>query len=123
MKKTAEEKTISVCPYCGTPLIFTFRWDYYEKFCLNCGRLGDCFWGEETKITPELEFKRKILDKIWKALYGKNRPLLPVSKAYRNVGCKKCENGELHPYHLTKTEKIKGRVAQKILKNLRGIFD
>jgi hypothetical protein len=116
------KEQISICENCGTPLIFTFRWAYKEKFCLNCGSLGDMFMGETVDLTPELKLKYKIVNKIWKALYGKNKPLLPLSQ-YKRKGCKKCEDGGNHNEHLNKKEIRNHKVAEKILKQLERVFN
>jgi hypothetical protein len=121
MKNTKEEKKIRVCEYCGSPLIFTFRWAYKEYFCMNCGALGDIFMGKDVVLTPELRLKKKIIDKTWNALY-KTHLLLPISR-YKRRNCKLCDEGGEHNEHLTKREIRNGKIAQKILNKMIGIFN
>jgi hypothetical protein len=116
------KKEITICEKCGTPLIWTFRWDYKEMYCLNCGAMGDMFMGKKVETTPELKLKFKAVNKVWKSLYGKNRPLLPASGGYRKNNCKKCDAGENHSKHLSKKEIRENKVAEKILIRIKGLF-
>ncbi len=114
-------REIQVCEHCGTPLIWTFRWAYKEYFCMNCGALGDMFMGKEVKITPELKLKSRVVHKIWNSLY-KTGFLLSVA-LYKIDGCKKCDAGQNHGDHLTKREIRNGKIAQRILDKMIGIFN
>lgn len=120
MKK--ELKEIKVCENCQTPLLFTFRWDYSERYCLNCGALGDMFLGEYAPLTKELRAKEKLVNKIWSALYGKQGFLLPASGKYKKKNCKKCEVEEYHGSHLTRREKLGNQITEKILKRVKFIY-
>ena len=116
------KKEITICENCGTPLIWTFRWDYKEMYCLNCGANGDMFMGKKVEITPELKLKYRVVNKVWKSFYGKNRPLLPMSSGYRKNNCKKCQGGESHSNHLSKKEIRESKVVEKILNRVKGLF-
>ena len=116
------KEEIKICENCGTPLIWTFRWDYKEMFCLNCGALGDMFFGKGVGLTPELKMKYRVVNKIWKSLYGKSGALLPESIGYQKSNCEKCKAGENHHLHLTKKEIRESRVAEKILEKVKSLF-
>src|SRR4030042_5407487 len=115
-------KKINICENCGTPLMWTFRWDYNEIYCLNCGALGDMFMGKKVDITPDLKMKYRVVNKIWHSLYGKNKPLLPKSKGYRKDNCDKCQKGQYHSQHLSKKEIRENKIAEKILEKVKGLF-
>lgn len=117
-----KNEKITVCNNCGTPLIWTFRWDYNELYCLNCGALGDMFMGKKVELTEELKLKNRVVLKIWKSLYGKNRALLPQSNGYKKNNCKKCEK-EYHNFHLSKKEIRDNKVAEKILEKVKHLFN
>lgn len=112
---------ITVCDDCETPLIFTFRWAFKEMYCLNCGALGDMFMGKKVRLTDELKLKKRIVDRIWKTLYGREGFLLPVA-SYTIDGCKKCKSGDNHGQHLTNREIRNNKIANKILKKMIGII-
>lgn len=116
------QKEIRVCEECGTPLIWTFRWDYKERYCLNCGALGDMFLGKNVELTKELKLKERIVNRIWKSLYGKTGDLLPISSGYQKSNCKKCQIEKSHSLHLSKREIRNNKVAEKILNKMIGIF-
>lgn len=117
-------KEIRICEKCGTPLIWTFRWDYNERYCLNCGGLGDMFLGKDVELTNQLKVKKAIVDGIWKILYFKGF-LLPASGGYRKKKCEKCNNlehSEYHGQHLTEKEKENNEIAEIVLDNMKMLF-
>lgn len=117
------KKEIRICENCRTPLIWTFRWDYNERYCMNCGALGDMFLGKDVPLTHELKIEKAIVDGIWKVLYGNNKPLLPRSGGYRKDKCEKCDKGESHHKHLSKNEIIDNKIAEIVLDNMEMLFD
>ena len=115
--------TIRVCDNCETPLIWTFAFPYCERFCLNCGAKGGMLGtGDDVPITKELRFKKRLVDAIWKVIYGK-KGLLPTGQFGRS-GCKK-DNGSCgnHQDHLTSSEKEWNEIAIKYLKQVQGLFN
>lgn len=120
LRKKKEEKTIRVCDNCATPLIFTFAFDYKERYCLNCGESGGMLGtGYDTLATRERIFEKKIVDAIWKVLYGKKGF---VPKSAQRSGCKKCVGNARHYDHLTKAEQEWDKIAREYLTKLQGIF-
>lgn len=117
------KKIIRICTNCGCPLIWTFRWAYKERFCMNCGLTGGMMGtGKDVELTPELKLKQRVINKIWSALYSKkNHLLLPIAR-YKRTGCKKCEAGDDHNEHLTNREIRNGKIAERVLKSMQGIF-
>ena len=113
-----KDKEIEICE-CGTPLIFTFLWPYKEWFCLSCGEATEFLGRNYTKLTLELRVKLRVVNKIWKSLRSS---LLPRTFKYRRNGCKKCDTGEDHGYHVSTYEKRKDKIATQILKNIEGLF-
>jgi hypothetical protein len=78
--------------------------------------------GSDLKVTKELRFKKKLVDAIWKVLYGK-KGLLPRSN-YQRSGCKICkEKNEDHNHHISATEKEWNEIATKYLNQFIGIFE
>lgn len=119
-KKTSQ--TIRVCGECGVPLIWTFAFDYKERYCLNCGEGGGMFGtGNDVPATRELIFQKKLVDTIWKkVIYGK-KGLVP--KSCQRSNCKKCDSSsERHYNHLTPTEKEWDEIARKYLQSLQGFL-
>lgn len=122
MFRRKEEPTIRVCD-CGTPLIWTFCWAYAERYCLNCGsNSGMMGGGNDVLATKELRFKKKLVDSIWKVLYGK-KGLLPRSN-YQRSNCRKCkELNQDHNNHLSAAEQEWDGIATKYLQTFQGFFD
>lgn len=114
-------KTIRVCR-CGCPLIWTFAFDYCERYCLNCGNKGGMFGtGEDVPITQELRFKKRLIDSVWNVIYSR-KGLVPVS--CQTSGCKKCKNSsEKHYDHLTKIQKENDKIAREYLQKFIGVFN
>jgi hypothetical protein len=113
-------KKIRVCDECGTPLIWTFAFAYCERYCLNCGIKGGMLGtGKDVPVTRELVFKKKLVDSIWKVIYGK-KGYIPHSS--QRIGCQKCVGNEKHYNHLTNSEKEWDSIARKYLESLQGIF-
>lgn len=112
------KKIIKICD-CGTPLIYTFCWDYYEWYCLNCGKNSEFLGGNRTQETPELKAKKKVVDDIWGVI---RKYFLPKS-SYGKTKCKKCSGNLSHNSHLTTQEILKNEVAEKIVDKLKGVFN
>ena len=72
--------------------------------------------GDNIPTTRELIFKKKLVDAIWKVIYGK-KGLVPTS-SQRNK-CKICDNnrGERHYQHMSKSEKEWDKIARDYLKH------
>ena len=121
-RKNYRNQTIRVCDHCKTPLIWTFAFDYSERYCLNCGSKGGMLGtGEDVPATRELKFKKKLVDKIWGTIYGR-KGLVPVSCQRGN--CKKCEtSNERHYNHMPKSQKEWDTIARKYLEKVRGLFN
>ena len=115
-------KKITICSNCGSPLIWTFYFNYRKMFCLNCGKVGSMFIGNEVDLTNELRIKQKIVNGIWKVLYGKKGDLIPANGMYKKDKCKKCEVDKYHGNHLTEKETQADRICKKVLKNLEGLL-
>ena len=114
------EKTIRVCDHCGVPLIWTFAFDYKERYCLNCGASGGMMGtGTDKPATRELIFQKKIVNAVWKVLYGK-KGLVPFSSGRTN--CKKCTGNARHYDHLTKAEQEWDKIARSYLEKLQGFL-
>lgn len=122
------KKTIRVCSVCGVPLIWTFAFDFCERFCLNCGAKGGMLGtGDDVPVTRELMFQKKLVDKIWRVIYG-GKGLIPNGK-YGRSGCKKdSKEGSYssscndHRAHLTKSEKEWNEIARKYLEKFKGVI-
>jgi hypothetical protein len=115
-KRRKSKPEIRVCSDCGFPLIWTFAFDYCERYCVNCGSKGGMFGtGEDIPATRELIFQKKLVDAIWKVIYGK-KGLVPTGGSRTN--CKICNSNssERHYYHMTKAEKEWDSIARKYLK-------
>lgn len=118
--KLKEER---VCDNCGVPLIWTFAFDYCERFCLNCGSKGGMLGtGTDVPATREIIFQKKLVDAIWGVIYGK-KGFMPSGKFGRS-GCKKdnregryASSCDDHRQHLTKAEKEWDEIARKYLKH------
>lgn len=116
-----DNREITICRDCGTPLLWTFRWAYKEYFCMNCGGTwGMMGAGISVEETPELKLKYRIVKRIWDSLY-KGGLLLPVSR-YTRKDCKKCEAGGDHNDHLTKREIRNNKIGERLLKHYLQIF-
>ena len=115
------KRYVRVCDECGVPLIWTFAFDYNERYCLNCGAMGGMLGtGEDVPATRELIFQEKIVNALWKILYGK-KGLVPRSSQRTN--CKKChESNEKHYDHLSKAEAEWDKIAREYLKKLQGFL-
>lgn len=113
-------KTIRVCKLCGTPLIFTLAFDYNERYCLNCGNMGDIFSGKDIKATREMIFKHRLVESIWEVLYSR-KGMVPIGSLRRN--CKKCDKGDRHINHMSKADEEWNRIARGYLARFQGIFD
>ena len=119
MSKKKSPKTIRVCDECETPLIWTFAFPYCERYCLNCGAKGGMMGtGTDIEATRELIFKKKLVNAVWKVVYGK-KGLMP-SGSFGRVGCKKCGND--HREHATEAELEYDLIARKYLEKVQGIF-
>ncbi len=120
-KRRKNQKTIRVCDDCGIPLIWTFAFDYKERYCLNCGLSGGMFGtGTDKPATRELVFKQKLVNAVWKIIYGK-KGLVP--KSSQRCNCKKCDNSsEVHYQHLTKSEKEWDIIAREHLDIVQGFL-
>ena len=118
-----EPKTIRVCDECGVPLIWTFAFDYQERYCLNCGAMGGMLGtGEDVPATRELIFQQRLVNGVWGVIYKTKKGLVPVS-AGRPDGCEKCRTEKGYHYnHLTKAEKEWDTIARAYLKKLRGFI-
>lgn len=115
--KTLRE--IIVCDTCGIPLIWTFKWDYYEYYCINCGgHWGMLGAGAVVEETQELKQQKKMLQKMFDKALGKY--LLPRGQ-YKKTNCQKCDN-ENHNLHTSLSEKRKDKIATKTLKELQGCW-
>lgn len=124
----AQKKTIRVCGECKIPLIWTFAFDGNERFCINCQVPTPMFDGNpDEEVTRELIFKKRLVDAIWKVIYG-NKGMIPRGRFGRG-GCKKddregrfassCDN---HNAHLSKSEVEWDKIARACLANLKGKF-
>lgn len=120
-KKRNAQRTIRVCDDCGVPLIWTFAFDYKERYCLNCGMSGGMLGtGKDVKATKELIFQEKLVNNMWKVIYGK-KGLVP--KSSQRTNCKKCDNSsERHYEHLSKAEKEWDEIARSYLEKLQGFL-
>ena len=119
-KRRKTKPEIRVCDECGVPLIWTFAFSYCERYCLNCGLAGGMMGtGTDVPLTRELAFQNKIVQSIWKVIYGK-KGFLPRGK-FGKGGCKKDNKGgyesscDNHNKHLTKSEKEYDEIARKYL--------
>ena len=102
---------ITICPYCGEPMIWTFAFSGSERYCLMCGYNCGIFGGNTVEETKELKYKKKLYEKIFKVI---SNDLIP-SGAYYNK-CKKCEKmEEYHITHATKLELLKDKIARETL--------
>lgn len=121
-KSKKEPKTIRVCDDCGVPLIWTFAFDYQERYCLNCGAMGGMLGtGEDVPATRELIFQQKLVNAVWNVIYGK-KGMVSVS-VVEKTGCKKCsESDEAHYNHLTKAEKEWDTIARAYLEKVKGLI-
>lgn len=121
VRKPRREQTIRVCDDCGVPLIWTFAFDYRERYCLNCGAGGGMLGtGNDVPATIELRFQKKVVDAIWDVIYG-NKGLVPTSS--QRTKCKKCnEKKEAHYNHLTVAQKEWDTIARKYLDQFQGLF-
>ena len=120
-KKKQEKKTIRVCDNCGSPLIWTFAFDYKERYCLNCGLGGGMLGtGTDMPVTRELIFQEKLVNAIWKVIYGK-KGLVPISAGRTN--CVKCLVGGRHYNHLSKAEKEWDKIARLYLEKIKGFIN
>lgn len=116
-----KNKTIRVCDRCETPLIWTFVFDYNERYCLNCGAMGGMLGtGTDLPATRELIFKKKLVDALWKVIYDR-KGLMPNGK-FGRTNCKKETNCYDHRKHLTLSEREWDTIANKYLISLQGIF-
>lgn len=116
------EKTIRCCDNCGVPLIWTFAFDYKERYCLNCGMSGGMLGtGTDKPATKELIFQEKIVNALWKVIYGK-KGLIPTG--CQRTNCKKCDaSSEKHYNHLTKSESEYDAIARNYLEKLQGFLN
>lgn len=121
-RKKKSPKTIRVCDDCGVPLIWTFAFDYQERYCLNCGAMGGMLGtGEDVPATKELLFQEKLVNAVWKIIYKTKKGLVPASA--KKEGCKKCDDTtEKHYRHLTKAEKEWDTIARAYLESLNGFI-
>lgn len=121
-KRKPSKPTIRVCDHCDTPLIWTFAFPYAERFCINCGHTGGMLGtGKNIPATRDVVFKKKLVDSLWKVIYGK-KGLIPTGAQRTN--CKRCsESSEYHTHHLTEAEKEWDLLARDWLKRLEGIFN
>lgn len=117
-----KKRTIRVCDDCDTPLIWTFAFPYAERFCINCGHTGGMLGtGKDVDATRDVVFKKKLVNALWKVIYGR-KGLIPTGSQRTN--CKKCTtSNEYHYNHLTKAEKECDSLAREWLKKLEGTFD
>lgn len=121
-KKKRQKKTIRVCDYCKTPLIWTFAFPYAERFCINCGHTGGMLGtGTNVDATSELIFEEKLINAIWKVIYGK-KGLMP-SGSFGRTNCKKCGSSNNHREHATKAELDGDRIARRWLEKIEGTFN
>ncbi len=121
-KRRKTKAEIRVCDKCGVPLIWTFAFSYCESYCLNCGAKGGMLeTGNDVPLTRELAFQNKIVQAIWKVIYGK-KGFLPNGK-FGISNCKK-DNGDCHNHrqHLTKAEEEYDEIARKYLKHFSNNF-
>lgn len=121
-RKKKQKRTVRVCDYCDTPLIWTFAFPYAERFCINCGHKGGMLGtGKDIDATRDVIFKEKLVNALWKVIYGR-KGLIPTGSQRTN--CRRCDtSNEYHCNHLTKAEKEWDSIAREWLKNLEGIFD
>ena len=77
--------------------------------------------GSDVPATRELIFKKKLVDAIWKVLYGK-KGLIPRGE-FGRTNCKK-DDGNCHDHreHLTKAEIEWNEIASKYLETFKGVF-
>lgn len=117
-----QQKTIRICDNCNTPLLWTFVFDYAERYCLNCGLSGGMMGtGTEVPATRELIFQHKLVKAMWKGIYCK-KGLVPVSA--KRINCKKCDStSERHYQHLSKAEKEWDKIARDHLIKVQGFLD
>ena len=54
---------ITVCPYCGEPMIYTFAFSGSEYYCLMCGYDCGVFGGKIVELTKELKCKKKLYER------------------------------------------------------------
>ena len=121
-KKRKSQVEIRVCDNCGVPLLWTFAFAYNERYCLNCGAMGGMLGtGSDVVATKELILQGKMVNALWKIIYGK-KGLIP--KDAQRINCKKCDaTSEKHYLHLTENEKEWDKVAREMLEQVKGIFD
>ena len=118
--KNKNRKTIRVCSKCRTPLIWTFAFDYKERYCLTCGTSGGMLGtGDDVPVTRELIFKQRLVNAIWNVIYSR-KGLCPISS--QRCGCKKCNGNEKHYEHLSKAEIEWDKIARKYLNKVKGII-
>lgn len=118
--KIKKTKTIRVCDYCETPLIWTFAFDYCERYCINCGAKGGMMGtGKDVPATRDLIFKKRLVDAVWGAIYCQ-KGLRPVSS--QRIGCDKCSGSEPHSHHMSPDEREWNRIAREWLIRLQGAF-
>ena len=122
VSKKKVQTIIRVCSTCQTPLIWTFAFTGAERYCINCGTTGGMLgFGDDESPTPDLLFKKRLVDNIWKSLYG-SKGLVP--HASQRTNCKKCTSDSGYHYlHLTKTQKRYDELAREYLVKLKGIFN
>ena len=75
--------------------------------------------GENVEATPDLIFKKKLVDAIWKVIYGK-KGLMPQGR-FGRTNCNKC--GDDHRAHASKSEIEWDLIARKYLAQVEGLFD
>jgi len=121
-KRKRTKKTIRVCDHCETPLIWTFAFSYCERFCLNCGAMGGMMGtGKDIPATRDLIFKQKLVDAIWKIIYGR-KGMMP-SGLFGRSNCEKCRDSHNHRSHASKAELEWDLIARKYLEQIKGLFD
>lgn len=77
--------------------------------------------GKDIDATRDVVFKEKLVNALWKVIYGR-KGLIPTDSQRNN--CKRCTaSNEYHRNHLTKAEKEWDTIAREWLKNLEGTFD
>lgn len=108
------EKTITICPNCGEPMIWTFAFSGSEYYCLMCGYSCGIFGAKKVEETKKLKYQQKLYKRIFREI---NKDLIPVGAYFKK--CEKCKSfEESHLNHATELELLKQDIAIEILEKI-----